>query len=188
MKRALYGLLTVIVFCTCTSKKKPLKDTSQYFPVKSYLQSLSKSLDTAAYSFTKIVTVNGRSDTTPSSLEEAKKYINEFVSIPDIKDPENGSKYDEVKNFDSLIGRAYISYVAEDQDVEVIRQEITVIPTLSGSDQVKTVYLEKLKTEKNDTEEKKMLWELGHFFSITTITQKAGKEEIHKLKIVFNKN
>lgn len=188
MKYAITSIFFGLVLFACTSKKKKDKDTSQYFPVRSYVQSQVKGLDTASYSFIKIEAFNGKSDTTLLGKEELKQYTKEFTDIPDLTDADEGNKYNETKSFDSLMGRVFMSYTATEDDMEVTRQEITVLPTLTGSDEVKTIYIEKLIPSKDGTIEKKMLWETGYFFTITTITSKGNSDQVHKLKVLFKKN
>lgn len=177
-----------LVGFSCNNKKKNNVDTSQYFPIRSYLQSQVKTLDTASYSFIRIETFNGSSDTSILEREELKQYTWEFTDIPDLRNPEEGSDYNETKSFDSLMGRVFMSYTAKKDDAEVTRQEITVLPALTGSDEIKTVYIEKLNSEKESTIDKKLFWEIGNFFSITTITQKGNSDQVHKLKVFFKRN
>ena len=188
MKYAITSIFFALALFACTSKKRKDKDSSQYFPVRSYVQSQVKSLDTASYSFIKIEAFNGKSDTTLLGKEELKQYTKEFTDIPDLTDADEGNKYNETKSFDSLMGRVFMSYTATEDDMEVTRQEITVLPTLTGSDEVKTIYVEKLIPSKDGTIEKKMLWETGYFFTITTITSKGNSDQVHKLKVLFKKN
>lgn len=185
-----YVFITVfaLVGFACNNKKKEDKDPSQYFPIRSYLQSQVKNLDTAAYSFIKIETANGKADTSLLKRNELKQYTRDFTDIPDLRNPDEGRNYNETKSFDSLMGRVFMTYSAANDDVEVTRQEITVLPTLTGSDEVKTVYIEKLISGKKGTIDKKLLWEVGYFFSITTITQKGNSDQVHKLKVLFKRN
>ena len=176
--------------CSNNDKKKEKEnvDTSRYFPILSYLQSQVKELDTSMYRFIKIETINGISDTMDISREDVRKYAKDFLEIPDIKDPEYGSDYEELTNFDSLLGRVFMSYTAYDKDVEVVKQDVTILPRFGdGEDEVKTIYIEKTESDDGTTIEKKMLWEMKKYFNITTITQKENApEKIRNLKIEWN--
>jgi hypothetical protein len=165
MKYVSIGFFLTLLCFACNDQKKETRDNSQYFPIRSFLQSQVKSLDTASYTFIKIETINGKSDTSVVTKEELKKYTQEFTDIPDLRSSDEGSHYSETKSFDSLMGRVFMSYTSEDEDLEVVKQEITVLPTLTGSDEVKTIYIEKLVPTKDGTIDK-----------------------VHKLKVVFQKN
>lgn len=187
MKFTIAWLALMLVVAACKNKKKEKKETSQYFPIRSYLQSQVKTLDTASYDFIKIETANGKSDTSVLKKDELRMYTLDFLDIPDLRNAEEAKHYYETKSYDSLMGRVFMSYTSEEDDMEVTKQEITVLPTLTGSDEVKTVYIEKLISETNTTIDKKMLWEIGNFFTITTITQKNNSDQVHKLKVLYKK-
>jgi hypothetical protein len=183
----LTALLLASCLIACKGKKKETKDTSRYFPIKSYLQSRIKGLDTSLYRFVKIETTNGHSDTSDISREEASEYAKEFLNIPDLKDPDQGSDYEEMSAYDSLMNRAIWSYTAYDKDVDVLKLDVTVIPKFGdGEDEVKTVYIEKFEQEGDKTIDKKMLWEMKEYFNIRTIIQENNKEQIKNLKVAWN--
>ncbi|MGZ5286898.1 MAG: hypothetical protein ACXWV0_09555 [Flavisolibacter sp.] len=184
-------LLLFMLSFGCKSKKKvELKDTSAYFPVSNYLQSEIKRLDTSMYRFIKIETVNGKSDTTDISREDIRKYAADFLNIPNLRDAETGSDYDEMVSYDSLAGRVFMSYTAYDKDVEVVKQDVSIEPGFGAvEDKVKTIYVEKIKEEDDVVTEKKMLWDTNRYFNIRTIIQKKNAaEQILNLKIEWNSN
>ena len=147
MNKWIAATLIILLVASCRSKKKEAqKDTSAYFPVRSFLQSQVKELDTSLYRFIRIETVNGRSDTTDISREEIRKYAADFLSIPDLRDPEYGSDYDQFVSYDSLVGRVFMSYTAYDKDVEVVKQDVTIVPGFGTTDDVvQTVFLTHLR-------------------------------------------
>jgi hypothetical protein len=186
MKSLVYGLLVLVLVAGCKQKKKERKDTSQYLPVLSLLHDQFNKIDSSLAGFIKIERVGNRSDSLIISREEAKKYAREFLDIPDIRIPKYGSDYVETKLYDSLMGLAIWSYQAQNEDLEVSRQDVTVLPSFSNNDAVKTFYIEKNMEKSGELIEKKMTWEVGHYFQIKTITQKDDSpEKIHDLKIVW---
>lgn len=190
MNKWLFVSAIVTLMLSCSTKKKETEkvDTSQYFPILSYLKSQVKALDTSMYRFIKIETADGKTDTSDISREDVRKYANDFLEIPDITDSDYGSDYSALTSYDSLMGRVFMSYTAYDKDVEVVKQDVTILPRFGdGADEVKTVYIEKIKSDDDKTIEKKMLWEMKKYFNIITITQKENApEKIHSLKIEWN--
>ena len=185
MKILTFSLLLLFCFA-CGNKKKEKKDTSRFFPVLSYLQSQVRQLDTSMFRITKVETSGGRSDTAIIHRNEVRKYAQDFLNIPDIKNPEFGSDYRESNIYDSLLGLAVLSYLAEDEDLEVTRQEVQIVPTFGGNDKVKTIYIEKSLQDGKAVVEKKMVWEVGKYFNVRTITQKKNEpEQIHDVKIIW---
>jgi hypothetical protein len=170
----------------CKTKKKPESDVdnTQFFPVVSYLQSQVKDVDTSLYFITKIETINNRSDTLVIAREDFRKYAKEFLELPDITDKKWKGEYIETTQYDSSMGRALFFYNAVDEDAELKRQDITVMPTFGGNDEVKTIYVHLVKEGKDSTVEKKMYWEVDKYFSIVTIVQKENiPDQIKKLQV-----
>lgn len=182
-------LLPLLIFMGCKSQKKePPKDTSAYFPVSNYLQSEIKRLDTSMYRFIKIETVNGKSDTTDISREEIRKYAADFLDIPNLRDPGTGNDYDEMVSYDSMAGRVFMSYTAYDKNVDVVKQDVSIMPGFGAvEDKVMTIYVEKIKDDDDVVTEKKMLWDTNRYFNIRTITQKKNApEQVHNLRVQWN--
>jgi hypothetical protein len=171
---------------SCHHKKKEKQDTSQYIPILSYLQSQLRGIDTTLNSVLKVEITDNKWDTVYIRREEVRNYAKDFLDIPDLTNPEAGGIYKEVQQYDSLIGRVYFSYTTDDEEAQVTKQEITIMPTFGGKDEVKTIYIEKNISQGDSTIEKKMLWEIDKFFNITTITQKKDEpEKIHKLRVIW---
>ncbi len=186
MKIFLYCLLVTCLCIGCNKKKKDKVDTSAYFPVLSYLQSQVKGIDTSLYNITKIESSGERSDTTIIRREEVRGLAKDFLDIPDITKPKIGSDYKESNIYDSLLGMAVLSYTSENEDLEVTKQDVTIIPSFGGNDVVKTIYIEKNKSNDDSTVEKKLIWEVNKYFYIRTITQKKnGPEIIQDLKVLW---
>jgi len=186
MNRAALSFLMAIFCFACKGKKKPESDVdnTKFFPVVSFFQSQVKDVDTSLYFITKIETVNNSSDTTVIPREEFRKYAKDFLELPDITDKKWKGDYAETTQYDTAMGRALLFYNAIDEDAELKRQDVTIMPTFGGNDEVKTIYVHLIKDEKDSTVEKKMYWEVGKYFSIVTIVQKEKEQEqVKKLQV-----
>lgn len=188
MKYLIWIVLIASLAIGCNSRKKPkvLKDTSDYFPFHSYMQSQVKKLDTSLYTITKIETNGSSRDTTIIRREDVRKYAADFLNLPNLKDQEIGSDYSASTIYDSLLNMVLLTYMADDKDLEVIRMELRVTPTFDGNDQVQSVYIEKNISKRKEFINKKMTWEVDKYFMIRTISQKKNEpEEVHDLKITW---
>ena len=186
MKNLVFVLSVICLLASCDRKKKEKVDTSKYFPVLSYLQSQVKKIDTSLYSITKIETTGKTSDTSFIKREEVRALAKDFLDIPDITNPKFGSDYKETNLYDSLLGVAVLSYTSTDEDLETSKQDVTIIPSFGGNDLVKTIYIEKNKSDDGTIIEKKLIWEVDKYFYIRTITKKNNDPEIiHDLKIIW---
>lgn len=183
MNKWTYTFFMLLILSACTNKVKE-NDTSGFFPILSYVKSQARQLDTSLFRITKIETVNGRSDSTIIHRNDVKKYTADFINIPDVTDSTDGIMYHETKNFDQQMGLVFMSYITKDPDARVIKQDITILPSLGETDQVRTIYIEKI--EDGGDIEKKMLWDVGRHFNIRTITHhENAADEVHDLKIVW---
>lgn len=188
MRKWLFCFILAVLCIACKSKKNKNADidNSNFFPVLSFLQSQVRGVDTSLYSITKIETINGKTDTTAIPREEFRKYAKDFLEIPDITKKEWKGDYSETTSYDTLIGRALLTYTANNSDLELLRQDVTILPTFGGNDEVKTIYIHQLLNEDDEIIEKKMYWEVNNYFTITTITQKEkGPERVKKLQLFW---
>jgi hypothetical protein len=188
MNRWIFCLVSVVVVIACKSKKKTEgdADNSKFFPVVSFLQSQMKDVDTSLYFITKIETEGNRSDTLVIPREDFRKYAKDFLEIPDITTEKYKGDYTETSQYDADLGRASLIYNTTNADAELKRQDVTIMPTFGGNDEVKTIYIHLVKDAGDNTIEKKMYWEVKNYFSVVTITQKEnGPEQVKKLQVYW---
>ena len=171
----------IVALLSCGEKKKSTKEGDGFFPVKSYIQSQISHVDTSVYTIIKIVTANGKSDTTYIKREEFKTYAKDFLTTPDIS-PED---YKETNLFDELLERAIINYTTEDEDAEVRRVEVIVQPNPEG-DKVQSIFIDQLINNKKNALTKRMFWEVDKRFRITTITNSKNSEQVETIDVVWN--
>jgi hypothetical protein len=188
MKRLVYIFLIVLICFGCKSrKKKGEADNSKFFPVLSVVQSEIKDVDTSVYRIIKVETKGDRRDTTDIPREDFSKYAADFLDIPDITADKWKGDYYESSHYDTLMGRVNISYTATDPDMELLRQDISIMPTFGNNDQVKTIYMQKITNQGDSTVEKKMFWEVHKSFRIITIVQKENEpEKVRKLEVFWH--
>jgi len=186
MNRLVFVIVMALLISACGGKKKVKKDTSNYFPIRSFLQSQVKQIDTTLNRITMIETANGRSDTSIIDRGKATVMAREFIDIPDLKDPKVGQDYTESNVYDSVLGMVSITYLADDDDLEITRQEMHVVPTFSENDQPKSFYLEKYSSKGKETIEKKLIWEVNRYFQIRTIVHvKNEPDSVHDVQVFW---
>ena len=188
MNKWFFGILLLAFCAACKSKKKKKADVDNrdFFPALSFLQSQVKEIDTSLYSIQKIETINGRSDTSFIPREEFRNYAKDFLEIPDITQEKWKGDYVETTDYDTDMGRAVLVYSAMDPELELRQQHVTILPTLGGNDEVKSIFLHRIINDEDSTVEKKMYWEVKNYFTITSIVQKEDSpEQIRKLQVFW---
>ena len=188
MNRLFPVVFILTIVCSCGKKKRNRADEPKFFPVVAFLNTEFKKLDSAGSDFILVRSLNGNTDTTSLSKAELKQYEKEFLAIPDLTDDETGEGYSQSSTYDTLLGKIVMTYTADDEDAELVRQHVTLSPKLQGSDQVDMIYLEKFREAGDSTVEKKLLWEGGRSFSIRTIVQKENSPaKVENVKVAWKK-
>lgn len=159
-------LVSIFLFTQCKNKEKK-KGADAFFPVSSFLKGQVKALDSSLATFTKIESVNGRTDTTIISRQDAQALARDFMQLPAI----DADDYTETQQYDDLIQQVVINQMPKEADATIQRQAVLIQPgPLGEEDKVKTIIVDQLLNEKGSTVQKNLLWEVDAKFQITTVT------------------
>jgi hypothetical protein len=176
-KLTLFFVLHSILFIfSCKPKEK--KKEEGFFPVLSFIKSEVAHVDTSLFQITKLVSVDSTWDTTYIKREEFRTYAGDFLNLPDLTDKAYADKYEESKFFDATLNRAVITYTPKDKSSELQREEVTIAPGEGEADKVKNIIIDKLVVTKDSSITKRMLWNVGESFQVTSIIQQPGHEDV----------
>ena len=172
-----FFISSLIITClfACKNRKKEGGEEKNIFSVVSFLQSQVKTADTSHYSFVRVQTSDGRSDTQTISKEEFRNYAKEFTHLPDIS--LRTEKYEVSKSYDSMLNNLVVTYLATDINEEVTRETILWEPDSQGNSQVKTIYINRVHEASDTIKEKELTWQINKGFQIITKTQVAEQPE-----------
>lgn len=175
-KLTLFSILITIIFLfSCKSKEE--KKEEGFFPVLSFIKSEAAHIDTSLFQIIKLVSAGSTWDTSYIKREEFRANAGDFLSIPDLTDKTYADKYMESKFFDASLNRAIITYTPKDKSAEIQREEVTIAPGQGEADKVKNIIIDKLVVTKDSSVTKRMLWNVGESFQVTSIIQKPGQED-----------
>lgn len=158
-------------------KNKELDSTKAYFSVVDYLKSEVKKMDSMPLQFTKITSEQNRNDTSVITKKEFHKYVDEFLSLPDIASPDKMDDYSEANDFDEVLNNVLLMYTAKQEDDIVKNQTIMMQPDDMGNTHVKTILVTTQQSDKDSTVIKNMTWHIDKRFQIVTKTNTPGKTE-----------
>ncbi|HUC82296.1 MAG TPA: hypothetical protein VMR70_15430 [Flavisolibacter sp.] len=189
MKQLLIAGFALCLFVGCKSKKdnKPGVSAADFFPVNDYLNGQIAQLDTSLYTFLKIETVDGRSDTTAIRNTDVKTYAKDFKELPDLSDSDIKDDYSVDKFFDDIQNGFVFTYTTK-EDHPVQQQQVTVEPAFNekGQNDIRSVFVDLWQSEDGVTVRKRMMWEATNFY-ITTTTEAEGQPQKTKTtKIIWN--
>jgi hypothetical protein len=177
MNRSAFFLLFLVLVAAC----KAQEIETDYFPVRSYLQSQVRHIDTSIYAIVKISKAQGKTDTAYLRREDFKAAAQDFLSLPDVASKKLSKKYAETKLYDEDLKKVVITYLPKDKaDYEQItREEVLIEPgSASSNDQVATVYIETAESDGDSTVQKKMTWNVSGNFQVIKLINKQGQPEV----------
>ena len=188
MNRIILLLLSLMLLIACNTKKesKPAVPAANFF-VNDYIKGQVARLDTALFSFIKIETMDGRSDSMPIKNSDVRFYASDFLKLPDLAaaaikdDYEVSHLYDELQN-------AFIFTYTTKENHPVREQHLTVEPEISpeGKSNIRSVYIDYWDSKGDTAIRKNMMWQANSFY-ITTTTEAPGQlQKIKTVKIIWN--
>lgn len=169
------SLITVLSVLSCKNEDEK-SETEEYFPALSFLKSQVTQVDSSLFQIIKIVKTDSTADTTYLKREEFKENATAFTTIPDISSEKLKENYTETRLFDEALERVLLSYTPKNKDQEILRQDITILPSEAG-DQVKTIFIDQFINKGDSMIQKKMLWQTNKRFQIVTSISKPGQPE-----------
>lgn len=173
-----FSVIALILICSgCKSNETQNKEA--FFPILSFIKSQVAQLDTSLYQIIKLTGTDSAWDTTYIKREEVRTYAVDFLQLPDLTSKAVAEKYDESKFFDASLNKVIITYRPRpgNQDSEIQREEVMIEPGEGIGDKVRNIVVDKIVTSGDSSVTKRMLWNVGESFQVTTIIQKQSRED-----------
>ena len=177
----------ILALPACKSKKK--EPEKRFVSVLSLIENQVAHVDTSLYSIIKIVQNDSfPADTIYIPREEFRTAAKDFLSIPNLSDQKVAKRYKEEAILDETINRLIITYTPEDPAKEEIqKQELLVTPNPGTGDNVNTIIIDRVISNRDSFMKQSMLWQMDRSFQVATTLQKPGKPEKNTtVKVVWN--
>jgi hypothetical protein len=186
MKRNYLLLLTMpaALYVACKGKQK-----NDFLPVKSFIESQVRHVDSTLYSIIKAEKTGTDStwDTSYVKREDFHNLAKDFLDIPDITSLPLGNKYKEEKLYDDQLKRVIIVYTAIKEDLEIMREEVVIAPGDTAFDKMTSIIIEKIKDYKDSSIHQHLLWQTDEKFQVVTIIEKNGRPVFTKsMEVTWN--
>jgi hypothetical protein len=180
-----YIILASAFFLSCKSKEKNEKKQDDPFPALSFIKSQVAHIDTSIYPIKKIIIIDSTSDTTDVKREDFRALAAGFLSTPDLTEKKFQKSYQFENRFDTELGMAIFGCTPLQDDLEVRRQEVLIVPN-PPNDKVKSIYIEKYKSSKDSNLMQRLTWNTDKSFIITDIIEKKGQpDKIITTKVIW---
>lgn len=178
MKSSIQILLIGTCFIlSCKNEEKDKNKDEQFISTVSIIKGQVNHIDTSLYQVTMFASAEGQTDTTYLRREEVREIAKSFLDLPDISVKELNGKYTHESIIDEGQNALTITSTANDSLLEIQKQIIIVGLDDLASGNVKSIYIERLKNDKDSTLEQKLFWEIDRFFRIANIIQKENQPE-----------
>jgi hypothetical protein len=175
--------------CHSTETVKPATatvDSTNIFPVTSFLRAQLKELDTLPITPLYVVSQNGKKDSTWLKREDIRKYATPFLS-PEIDSANMQNLFQESSFLDQSINSYTFSYDPKGKlpgSIHLNHWDVYMNPQ---NNLVTRIYLVKEEDSSGENITRQLTWLVDKWFSIRTISQKQGqKAEIKEEKMIWN--
>lgn len=182
-------LLCFLVLLSIHGCKEKEKDPeSAYFPVVPFIKGQAVKVDSTLEAILKIEITD--KDTTRQYIhrKDWRKYAADFMDLPDISQTKFAGDYDETKIFDSAMQRYIFTYTPKDEDLEIRRQDVIMIPSNEkGDTEVESIVIRRIKEEGDAQIDQTLVWYSGKKCTIISRIQKEKEfEKIKRVELIWN--
>lgn len=186
-------LIIFIFFISCDSNKNidnvNISSSSQkqsILPVTSFLKGQLLQIDSMPVTPLRIVTVNGKSDSTWLKINDIRINASPFLT-PEIDSASMGSLFSEKSFLDQTINEYTFSYdpkVKLPDSLHISHWDVYMNPQTNS---ISRVYIVKEKKENNIVYTTQLTWVVNKWYIIRTIEEEPGKEpKIKVVKIIWD--
>lgn len=184
MKNFVSLVIFVSFFAGCGDKKT--EDEPSILPAKNFILNQVSMIDTSLFRIVLLTWADSTIDTSYIRREDFARHAAEFMDIPDISEKKFRNKYEKTETFDPDLGLALFSYSPKKSGMEIIRQDISVEPSIveGENSKVRSIYVERLTENADSSVLKKLFWQMDEYFQVITIVQKQDQpEKIARYKV-----
>ena len=193
-KLFLFPLLACIIFfsaCHSGETDRPITsstiaDSTNIFPVTSFLRAQLKQLDTMPVTPLFVITENGKKDSTWMKRPDIRKNGFPFLS-PEIDSVRMHSLFKESSFLDQTIDAYTFSYDPKKtlpDSINLTHWDVYMDPQTNS---IKRIYMVKEKDSADQSITQQLTWLVNNWYSIRTITQTTGHEaEIKEEKMIWD--
>ncbi len=189
MLRSVYiaSLFSLLLFSCGTGKSKEADPgAADFFPVKPYLLQQLHRIDSLSLPTTLIRQADGRSDTLAISAAECREMATPFLE-PDISTEPLKSRYKETSFADQSIPSITFTYTTADSSLPLKRTDVVLKPDPVMTDQVKSIYMEKLYQVGDTLVTDKLFWKADHYYQVISSRQWGeNTPRIRTMKVVWD--
>jgi hypothetical protein len=186
-------LIFVLFFYACHSNDtsqlvvvQTLADSTNIFPVTSFLKAQLKQLDTMPVTPLLMITQNEKTDSTWLKRGDIRKRATPFLS-PEIDSVTMYSLFTENSFLDQTINAYTFSYDPKKKlpdSIHLIHWDVYMNPQTNS---IERIYMVKKKDSADQNITTQLTWLVNKWYSIRTITQIAGhKAQVRGEKMIWN--
>lgn len=179
-------LLLLLLVNACAEKKKT--EPKNYVAVVSLIEKQVAHVDSALYNIVRYdIRDSLHTDTSYIPREKFREQAAEFLSLPDLTNPEIAARFKEENLYDTMLRRVVLTYTPLNPRKEEIKKIELLLSTAqdeAGNNKVTNLIVDRIVTNRDGFLQQKMMWRFDKSFLVVTTTQAPGKPEISSTKKV----
>lgn len=179
-------VIPAILLIACGEKKKT--EDKHFVSVVSLIEKQVAHVDTSLYSIVRYdIRDSAHTDTSYIPREQFREQAAEFLSLPDLSNPELAARFKEDNLYDTLLRRVVLTYTPVNPKKEEIQKIELLLSTAQdeeGNNKITNLIVDKSVNNRDGSLQQKMLWRFDKSFLVVTSTQKPGEPEITSTKKV----
>ena len=180
------SFLILLSFFSC--KEKEQDPETAYFPVVPFIKGEAVKVDSTLEAILKIEMTE--KDTTREFIhrKDWRKYAADFLNLPDISQTKFAGDYTEDKMYDSAMKRYIFTYTAIDEDLEIRRQDVVMLPSNDkGDTEIESIVIRRIKEDGEAQVDQTLVWYTGKKCTIISRIQKEKEfEQIKRVELIWN--
>ena len=184
----LAGSLLMVTACGSPSSSPAVQKedsvSTSFLPVADYLLGEISYVDSTPLAIRKYTTLDNHEDSSFIEAAAFNQLAKEFLT-PELAADSFARNFSENSFMDKTTGYLTFTYSARNKTQPLQRVDVFVAPG-ANADKVKSVYLEKTFPSGDTMVTKKMFWQTGRSFQVSTTHQLPGKApQENQLKVVW---
>lgn len=179
-------LLVLSVPLACREKEKKEEPTS--LPAVVFIRNQVADVDTSFYPIIMVTGDENHEDTSYIKREQFAVLAHDFLTMPDISESPYDTLYREESFYDKDLNRVVFTYTAGNDTLAVRREEVHVIPNLSGGEsKIDRILVHRIADRADSTVEQYLSWKMDHYFQVVSTRHREGTpDSTTKFRVIWN--
>ncbi|RYY40170.1 MAG: hypothetical protein EOO08_07490 [Chitinophagaceae bacterium] len=177
-----------LLLVACGDKKEEKADgtSTEPFQAIAFIRSQVRDVDTSLYQIRKVVSFDGKADTSVITREQFRQEAAPFLTLPDVASKDLRDDYKEENLYDETLKKVVLFYTAKDPEAALQREQVIIDPDQGGG-LVKTMIFDFYDKQGGYIVHRNLVWANNDHFSVSeSLPGPGGTERIRRTTVSWN--